>query len=220
MYQMRFLLVLLFLAFYSSRLFSQNPTMLQDPLSSKRFNTEKYAAIRGTPFLVDKWLSGTAETVKGKYDGIELKFNVYDNTLLINKDDEPYELNENINSFTLNTGKQLLLFRKVKTSVDFNSDVYLQVLAEGNINLFKLHIKKLAEMSEINAGIVQTFTNGAKYYIEIRGVLQSLKTDKDTIIKLQPSIEEKINLFIKENKISFKKEDDLIRLFNFMNANN
>jgi len=216
---MRLLIVVFFLALNSSSLFSQNATMLQDPLSSKRFNSDKYAAMRGTPFLLDKWLIGSAETAKGKYEGIELKFNVYDNTLLINKGDEPYELNENIYSFSLNNGKQILLFRKVKPSVDFGSDLFLQVLVEGNIKLFKMHVKKLAEMSEINAGIVQTFTNSAKYYFETDHVLQSLKTDKESIIKLQPANEEKINLFIKENKISFKKEDDLIRLFNFMNSN-
>ncbi len=213
----RVLTVMVFLM-YSIGSYAQNGLYLQDPLSAKRFNIEKYAAMRGTPFFVDKWLLGTAETAKGKYEGIEMKFNVYDNTLLINKEDEPYELNEHIYSFSLNNGNQVLLFRKAKPSIDFNSDAYLQVLVEGNINLLKMPVKKLAEMSEINAGIVQTFTNSAKYYIEINNVVYNLIADKESIIKLLPSNEEKISLFIKEHKISFKKENDLIKLFNFMNT--
>ena len=31
---------------------------LQDPVSSKNFNPEKYAGIRGTPFLQEKWVHG------------------------------------------------------------------------------------------------------------------------------------------------------------------
>lgn len=215
---MRFLLVLFLLAFDSSSLFSQNSTMLQEPLSSKRFNAEKFAAIRGTPFLFDKWLFGSVLTSKGEYDNLELKFNIYDNTILINKQDDAAELNENISSFTLNQGNQILLFRKSKLFSEVNASQYFQVLVDGKIPLYKLHVKKLAEMSEINAGIVQTFTNSAKYYIEINNALQTLKTDKESIIKLFSSKEEKINSFLNENKISFRKEDDIVKLFNYINS--
>ena len=51
--------------------FSQNVISLQDPVSSKNFNSEKYSSIRGTPFLVDKWIKGNVTTPKGVYQNLE-----------------------------------------------------------------------------------------------------------------------------------------------------
>ena len=74
----------------STLLGAQNVMSLQDPVSSKNFNSEKYSGIRGTPFLMDKWIKGTVTTPVGVYQNLELKLNVYDNIILYNKQYEPF----------------------------------------------------------------------------------------------------------------------------------
>lgn len=44
---------------------------------------------------------GTATTPRGIYQQLELKFNVYDNTPFFNKDEETFEFQDEIISFTL-----------------------------------------------------------------------------------------------------------------------
>ena len=59
---------------------------LQDPVSSKNFNPEKYAGIRGTPFLQEKWVHGSVTTNLGVYNDLELKIDLYDNILFFNNE--------------------------------------------------------------------------------------------------------------------------------------
>ena len=69
---------------------------LQDPVSSKNFNPEKYAGIRGTPFLQEKWVHGSVTTNLGVYNDLELKIDLYDNILFFNNGGEPFELIDKI----------------------------------------------------------------------------------------------------------------------------
>jgi len=74
---------------------------LQDPVSSKNFNPDKYAGIRGTPLFQDKWIHGSVLTSKGIYPDLELKIDLYDNILFFNKDDASFELLDQIFSIKL-----------------------------------------------------------------------------------------------------------------------
>ena len=74
---------------------------LQDPVSSKNFNPDKYAGIRGTPLFQDKWIHGSVVTTKGIYPDLELKIDLYDNILFFNKDDASFELLDQIVSVKL-----------------------------------------------------------------------------------------------------------------------
>ena len=69
---------------------------LQDPVSSKNFNPDKYAGIRGTPLFQDKWIHGSVITSKGIYSDLELKIDLYDNILFFNKEDASFELLDQI----------------------------------------------------------------------------------------------------------------------------
>ena len=69
---------------------------LQDPVSNKNFNPEKYAGIRGTPFLQEKWIHGAVTTNLGIYNDLELKIDLYDNILFYNNGGEPFELIDKI----------------------------------------------------------------------------------------------------------------------------
>ena len=56
---------------------------LQDPVSSKNFNPDKYAGIRGTPLFQDKWIHGSVITSKGIYPDLELKIDQSEEKILI-----------------------------------------------------------------------------------------------------------------------------------------
>jgi hypothetical protein len=202
--------------------FSQNVTALQDPVSSKNFNSEKYSGIRGTPFLVDKWYNGTVTTPKGVYQNLELKFNVYDNTLFFNKNDESFELQDDIVSFTLmpkpDDAGSYLIYKRGISGADLHDNQYVQVLLEGNTSLYKLDVKQLSEMSEINAGIVKNFTNNAKYYIGKNHDLQFIKINKTEILNALKDKQDKIQASINEKKFSFRKDADLIEVLKYYNS--
>jgi hypothetical protein len=203
---------------------AQNITNLQDPVSSRMFNTEKYSGIRGTPFLVDKWLQGTATTPNGVYQNLELKYNVYDNTIFFNKDDNTFELVDNIVAFTLmpkpGDTKSYLNYRKGLTGPDFKEKQFVQVLFDGpNASVYKLDQKLVSEMSEINAGMVKTFANGSKYYIARKGQIVGVKfSSAEEIMTALVDKQAQLQRFIVDKKLNFKKDTDLVELVKYYNT--
>lgn len=207
---------------FSSTAFAQNISILQDPVSSRIFNVEKYAEIRGTPFFMDKWIRGSVITTRGIYENLELKFNLYDNAVFFNKQDEAFELQDDIVSFTLmlkpDRPESYIHFQKGIVGPGIMGSQYVQVLEKGATSLYRLHLKHVSEMSEVNAGIVKTFTNGTKYYTEKNKLVTLLKTDRESVLALLADKAEQLNSFISANKISFKKEEDLIKVFKYYNS--
>lgn len=59
---------------------------------------------------------------------------------------------------------------------------------------------------------------GDKYYLGVNGTVYNMPTKKKDFIALLPNHNESIESFIKDNKISFKNENDFIKLLNFMNT--
>lgn len=202
--------------------FSQNVYSLQDPVTSKSFNSEKYSGIRGTPFLFDKWLKGTVNTPRGVYQNLELKFNVYDNALFFNKNDESFELQDNIVSFTLmpkpDDASSYLVYKNGISGADLKGNEYVQVLLEGVVCLYKLDVKQLSELSEINAGIVKTFANTAKYYIMKNNQLRFLKLNKSEILNVLSDKQDKISAYINEKKYFFRKDAELVDVLKYYSS--
>ncbi len=207
---------------FSVAVFSQNISILQDPMSSRIFNIEKYAEIRGTPFLTDKWTRGSVTTSRGIYENLELKYNVYDNALFFNKNEEAFELQDDIVSFTLmhksGTSGEYSTYKKGIEGPGLSAQQFVQVLAEGRIDLYRLDLKHVSEMSEVNAGMVKTFTGGIKYYAKKDKAVTLIRADKDSVLLLVPDKSDQVKEFITSNKISFRKEEDLIKVLKYYNS--
>ena len=144
---------------------------LQDPVSNKNFNPEKYAGIRGTPFLQEKWIHGAVTTNLGIYNDLELKIDLYDNILFYNNGGEPFELIDKIVEVKLfpkwPDNKNEMVFIKGMNQAGIKPDQYIQVLVgTGAVQFYRSDIKQVSEMSEINAGMVKTFANASRYYIK------------------------------------------------------
>jgi hypothetical protein len=213
--------IFVFLQLLTGSTYSQNVYQLQDPVSSKNFNPEKYSGIRGTPFLADKWIKGSVSIARGVYPNLELKFNVYDNTLFFNKNDESFEFQEDVISFTLMPKEDPathMIFKRGISGADLRGNEFVQVLLEAEMGLYKLDVKQLTEMSEINAGIVKTFANTAKYYIGKSGKLKFLKLNKQEVLAALSDKQDKIQAYINEKKYSFRKDTELVDVLKYYNS--
>jgi hypothetical protein len=196
---------------------------LQDPVSSKNFNPDKYAGIRGTPLLVDKWQHGSVITTKGYYADLELKLDLYDNQVFFNKNDESFELLDQIVAIRLfpkwpDTANQQV-FIKGMTQNNIKPEQYVQVLvAQGAVQLYRSDIKQVTEMSEINAGMVKTFANTSRYFIKKGDQFKLVKLNKEEIMPFLAEKEAEINDFIAKKKLNLKKEMDFIQMIQAFNA--
>ena len=190
---------------------------LQDPVSSKNFNPDKYAGIRGTPLFQDKWIHGSVVTTKGIYPDLELKIDLYDNILFFNKDDASFELLDQIVSVKLfpkwPDTLQQFIFVKGMSQNGLRPEQYVQALVgTGAIQLYRSDIKQVTEMSEINAGMIKTFANTSRYYIKKGDQLKLIKLNKEEIMPFLMDKEAELNSVIEAKRLNLKKESDIIQL--------
>jgi hypothetical protein len=195
---------------------------LQDPVSSKNFNPDKYAGIRGTPLFQDKWIHGSVVTSKGIYPDLELKIDLYDNILFFNKDDASFELLDQIISVKLfpkwPDTLQQLIFVKGMSQNGLKPEQYVQALVgAGAIQLYRSDIKQVTEMSEINAGMIKTFANTSRYYIKKGDQFKLVKLNKEEIMPFLMDKEAELNSVMDAKKLNLKKESDIIQLLQAYN---
>jgi hypothetical protein len=191
--------------------------VLHDPVTGRTFDADKYSSTRGTPFLFEKWMPGTATLDRGIYTNLELKLDAYNNLLYFNRDDQPHEFIDQINSFTLISGNDTLYFRKGITGSNLKADQYVQVLADGKLAFYKSDIKSISEMSEINAGIVKTFTTLTRYYINRNGKTELVKLNKGDILEYMKDKKDMMEEYMNANKVQGKKEADLVKIIRYYN---
>jgi hypothetical protein len=219
---MKYIILPLLLCFSLSTVNAQL-LQLQDPVSSKNFNPEKYSGIRGTPFYQDKWIRGIVTTNLGVYYDLELKINLYDNSVFFNKDGEPFELLDKIVSVQLfpkwqDTLNQMV-FTKGMNQAGLKTDQYIQVLvSSGTVQFYRSDIKQVSEMSEINAGMVKTFSNTSRYYIKKGDELKFIRLNKEDILPFFVDKEAAINAIIIERKLNLKKEGDIVQAIQAYNS--
>ena len=195
---------------------------LQDPVSSKNFNPDKYAGIRGTPLFQDKWIHGSVVTSKGIYPDLELKIDLYDNILFFNKEDASFELLDQIYSIKLfpkwPDTLQQLIFVKGMSQNGLKPEQYVQALVgAGAIQLYRSDIKQVTEMSEINAGMIKTFANTSRYYIKKGDQFKLVKLNKEEIMPFLMDKEAELNSVMDAKKLNLKKESDIIQLLQAYN---
>ena len=219
---MKYLILPLFLCLSLCKLNAQI-LQLQDPVSSKNFNPEKYSGIRGTPFYQDKWIHGNVTTNLGVYNDLELKINLYDNAVFFNKDGEPFELLDKILSVELfpkwpdNTNQ--LVFTKGMNQAGLKPEQYIQVLVgAGTIQFYRSDIKQVSEMSEINVGMVKTFSNTSRYYLKKGEQFKFIRLNKEDILPFFADKEGDMNSIITEKKLNLKQEADIVQAIQAYNS--
>jgi len=195
---------------------------LQDPVSSKNFNPDKYAGIRGTPLFQDKWIHGSVVTTKGIYPDLELKIDLYDNILFFNKEDASFELLDQIVSVKLypkwpDTIQQYI-FVKGMNQNGLKPEQYVQALVgTGAVQLYRSDIKQVTEMSEINVGMIKTFANTSRYYIKKGNELKLIKLNKEELMSFLMDKEAEVNAAIEAKRLNLKKESDIIQVIQAYN---
>ncbi len=196
---------------------------LQDPVSNKNFNPEKYAGIRGTPFLQEKWVHGSVTTNLGVYNDLELKIDLYDNILFFNNGGEPFELIDKIVEVKLfpkwPDNKNELLFVKGLSQAGIKPEQYIQVLVgTGAVQFYRSDIKQVSEMSEINAGMVKTFANASRFYIKKGDQFKLIRLNKEDVMSFLIDKDAAINAVITEKKLNLKKEGDIAQAIQAYNS--
>jgi hypothetical protein len=194
----------------------------KDPPTGKYFSATAYADFKGTPFLLDEWLAGKVATSKGLHFNTQLKFNLFTNSLFLNKDGEALEITDDIKSFTLMPvvadSNSYRNFTKGIIASGLTAKQFVEKLEGGKHELYKLNTKVVRELNEINVGIVKSFASVVRYYITDAAGVKPVELDKKQILEALSDKQELVKDYISKEKLSFKNEKDLIKVVKFYNT--
>jgi hypothetical protein len=191
----------------------------------------EYANVEGSPYFISdfrpaivKMRSGLVfEKVKAKIDLCkqEVNFITDNNVEIVTSGESVKEII--LTDSLLNTDlpeNRVYTFRTGFPSIDNQNGLnFYQVLTEGNITLLKSARKIITEKkNDISGEIVKGFEIYIDYYVFTDNKMIKLKKEKEWILSFLQSKKDKVDTFLTEKRISFKKIDDIITLFKYYNS--
>lgn len=218
-YMKTFILVVVILARASAA--PAQMVLLMNPETGKVFEVSRYADMNGSPFFQEEWIQGDVQVVSGKYSGLYLKYDAYDQKLYFEKQGLAYAFREPVIAFTLmpTTGDSSTYKHFIKGLVaeGLRPDQFLQVLVEGKLTLYRSAVKLLADVNEINRGVVKTFTTSIRYYLRNKEGMQLVKLSEKALLPFLSEQAEAVKAYISKNSLNLKQEKDVIALLRYAN---
>ncbi|WP_332453896.1 hypothetical protein [Chryseobacterium aquaticum] len=196
----------------------QDNTILNKVNSPNAGKNLSYSDIQGTPYFTKGFnvakFSGTHETAPARYNSYndEVEFMKDEKTFVLPKDDKFSTI------FFTNTKDKLV---RLNTDDDL-SGYFFEILDTNNFGLYKKVKTKfidavVAANSYATDRPASFKTLDPIFYIKTEnGFIKNPKNQKE-IISYFPEKKESLNIFFKENKTKFDKEEDLKKLVIFLN---
>jgi hypothetical protein len=176
----------------------------------------------GSPYLNEKFSSGTVYTFNAKFTDVALRLNVYNNYIEFQQNDKMYILDPEprIKKVTFDNKAFVVLKHDFKGKSELG---YLQLLDSGKVMLLSkkvvLYRESRAPQALESSGTPARYTSAPDiYFYKIENGeavrIESLKQ----VLESLPGHKESVATFIKREKISVKKEPDLTKLIKYYNS--
>jgi hypothetical protein len=208
---------------YSQQTQSVNQAMGYEFLPTKSVTsngkTLKYEDIKGSPYIDTSFkMAKIAEN----YEEVPIRYNNY-------KDEIEFKKGEDIQVLPKKAEFSKITIKSPQTTIVYletNDELkgYFTQLVLGKTSLLRkdktiFKDEVLAPNSYAEGKPAEFRSQDPVYYIETgSSYIKKPKNQKD-IIGAFPNLKDKINTFVKENKIKFNKEEDLKKLVVFLNQN-
>ncbi len=189
-----------------------------------RTTSFRYPDLKGSPYLEEDFIRGTLEMENGDAMELNLRLNVYDNELEFETDQGIYVLKNPEKMSHIFLGESEYVYFESPSPAEESSGFFKWIAGEECLLLLK---HRVTYIPSVAAGAYEPATEAElrkesdTYYLALEGESPvKLKRKKRFILKLVPSQEEEISRYMKEEKISLYKNNDLIELIDFINTTN
>ncbi|MBD3749553.1 MAG: hypothetical protein IE931_08660 [Sphingobacteriales bacterium] len=184
---------------------------------------KSYTDIAGTPLLFAHWIPGDVKLDNGSsYQNIPLKYNLVDDILYFMnpKDSTMLEFVQPVKSFTLKTLTGDLNYANGFPAVDgFKASSFYQILYDGKTKLLKKATKTVLENRPYNSATVErTFLDTVEYFTLQDGKTIKIRPSKKVLLELFGEKSNPMGDYLKKEKIDFKNDDDLIKVFKYYDS--
>lgn len=184
---------------------------------------KSYVDVKGSPFLFNNWILGDVKLENGAtHANVPLKYNIVDDILYFRapKDSSLLEFVIPVIRFKFNEAFGGALFSKGFPAIEnFTNQSYYQVLYDGKVKLLKKQIKTILENKPYNSATTEkSFLESNLYFALKGGEMQKLRPAKKSLLQLFTDKEAQVEDFIKKEKIDFKSDEDLAKVFKYYDS--
>jgi hypothetical protein len=217
------LIVVVFISLIAFQTFAQIGNISDVSLAGKPLMVDANPRFSGSPHLESRWNVGNIiMNNEHVYGGVQVRYNVYDDVPEFNKEGQAFALDPlKVREFNYVSnsadGAKTYSFKNGFTDIPgFSAKNYFEVLYGGKIYLLKKHSKQLindpsATYGSVASQVIQD--RNALYFRLSDGKAGTLKANKKTVLSLFPGKESAIDSFVKANKLTYKFDTDLAKIF-------
>ncbi len=196
-----------------------NYMLLQTRSAKSRYI--EYKDIEGSPYSNQELIPGTIVFVSGNHiDSIPLRYNWYTNDMELQYNKEVFSMPVTLEiDHILISNRKFVPFYYLK-----NINGFMIELCNGYFSLFRRESVQFIEEKPPQSGYDEfqpakfQWFRPEYFIISKEGTVVEPEMNKKKLPLQFPGLEEKIQSYIKENKINVKKEEDLITLIEKINS--
>lgn len=193
--------------------------------SGNKLTSRTPSSVEGSVYLNDKFDKGEIYmSGNEKFTGIPMRFNAYHGEIeVLMPDSSVWSLSKSSEIVKILLNKSALYYMKFLTGEGENSG-YLASVYNGKSGLYRRDYKVFLEGTPSN-GIVNAIPSKIvnrpkEYYLKADTSLPKFFKSSKDLAEILPAHSREINSFIKKEKLSLKKEEDLIRLATYIDTLN
>lgn len=191
-------------------------------MAKKTYGEESVEKYNGTPYRNASFVNGDVYINKGRYSGLAMRFDVFNDYIEFKKDNQVYILDPDLKIQKVTIGAEVFVVQEFPFKGK-NKVGYLSLLDSGKAVLMAKHVIAYREAQAPKA--LESQGTPAQYtampdvfYIKIgNGKLKEIESLKKMIEEF-PDKENELSEFAKKEKISVRKKDELIKLIKYYNA--
>ena len=187
----------------------------------------KYADVNGSAYLFPDFKYATIVLTDGRqYANVKARLNLVEHELnfIASNGEEGYIGKGMVSSISIHdTTKQGVKFYRFQTGfpkIDNQTVIHFyQVLVAGKLTLLKSINKNIEErLNELSGEKSKEFAVRENLYVQEGGELKRIKKEASFFLGIMADQKDAVNQFISTNKLNFKSEEQLIKLFEYFNS--
>ena len=195
-----------------------NAQFLQD-IQGRVITEQSYTDVIGSPFLNDAFVNGNVVLTNGvKFKSVLLKYSSYNDELFFKnpKDESLLSFVVPVKSFELLGQTYVNGFPGID---NFTENSFYELIANSSVKLLLKNFKTILENKPYNsASVEKKFEDNKIYYVFKAGKMKRFKPSKKDFMETFADKSSEIDIFLKKEKVDFKNNADLVKVFEYYSS--
>ena len=191
---------------------------LQD-IQGRVITEQTYTDVIGSPFFNNAFVNGNVVLINGvKFQSVPLKYSSYNDELFFKnpKDESLLSFVVPVKSFELLGQTYVNGFPAID---NFTENSFYELIANSSVKLLLKNFKTILENKPYNsASVEKKFEDNKIYYVFRDGKMKRFKPSKKDLMETFADKSSEIDVFLKKEKVDFKNNADLVKVFEYYSS--